>query len=91
LQKVTKIQTDNKIDLWISPAALTFALKSLEATGSPLMNLPWSFTGLPTITYEIDRNEQNLPIGIQFAGKFGKDELFLNLVEEVEMIELFGS
>jgi Asp-tRNA(Asn)/Glu-tRNA(Gln) amidotransferase A subunit family amidase len=54
------------------------------ATGSPLMNLPWTYSGLPTISVPSGLSEKKLPIGLQFAGTFWGDE---ELISRVMMIE----
>jgi Asp-tRNA(Asn)/Glu-tRNA(Gln) amidotransferase A subunit family amidase len=79
-------------DLWISPAAPGPAPAGLSATGSPIMNLPWTFAGLPTLVLpaglssssskvslasEGSEAAQGLPLGLQLAARFGKDEELL--------------
>ena len=75
-KKIEKFKTMNKIDLWLSPATTTAAPKGM-ATGSPLMNLPWTYAGLPTVTFPITKSVDNLPIGVQVSGSFYKDEELL--------------
>lgn len=81
--KVMQMQTENNIDLWLSPAATSFAPKGLSYTGNPIMNLPWTHTGLPTITFPIKYNAVGLPLGVQIAGSFLQDEMML---EQVSLI-----
>ncbi len=64
------------IDLWISPSATTTALKGLESTGNPIMNLPWTYAGLPTLSVPFGMLD-GMPFGLQFAGKYNKDEILL--------------
>jgi len=91
-EKVGSIQEHHKIQLWISPATLTTPPKGLESTGSPLMNLPWSFIGFPTLTHYVDKSLDNLPIGIQYTAELGKDEyLFEHVGEIAEEILLTSS
>lgn len=66
-------------EYWISPAALGPAPLGLEATGSPLMNLPWTNAGVPTLALPAGLNAEGLPLGIQLAGNFGDDEGLLAL------------
>lgn len=66
-------------EYWISPAALGPAPVGLEATGSPLMNLPWTNAGVPTLALPAGLNAEGLPLGIQLAGNFGDDEGLLAL------------
>ena len=68
------------IDLWISPSVLTLPPLGLTSTGSPLMNLPWTFTGVPTITIPVSKTSLNLPIGLQFSGRMnGLKDLFVDI------------
>ena len=64
-------------DLWISPAAPGPAPFGLTATGSPVMNLPWTFAGLPTVALPAGLSSDGLPLGLQLAARFGKDEELL--------------
>jgi Asp-tRNA(Asn)/Glu-tRNA(Gln) amidotransferase A subunit family amidase len=69
---------DTGIDIWISPAAPGPAPAGIESTGDPAMNLPWSHTGLPTITVPAGRSTNNLPLGLQCASAFWTDENLLD-------------
>ena len=64
------------VDLWISPSANTTALKGLESTGDPILSLPWTYAGLPTLSVPFGMLD-GLPCGLQFAGKYNKDEILL--------------
>ena len=69
---------------WLSPAAPGPAPKGIDATGSPLMNLPWTHAGLPTVSLPSGDFVGGLPLGIQFAGPFGSDEALLALCVAIE-------
>jgi len=71
--KIDRIQNQENIDIWISPSAPTVAPKGLSSTGNPIMNLPWTYIGVPTLSIPFGFID-DLPYGIQFAGKFNKDE-----------------
>jgi Asp-tRNA(Asn)/Glu-tRNA(Gln) amidotransferase A subunit family amidase len=86
--KIESFKKNYNINLWVSPSTLTTAPKGLESTGSPLMNLPWTYSGLPTITFPAGKNSQNLPIGLQFSGSFNEDEMMLSMVQK-KMIGIF--
>lgn len=67
------------IDLWISPSATSLPPKGLTSTGSPLMNLPWTFLGLPCISLPIPNTGLPLPVGLQCSGRInGLQELLLH-------------
>ncbi len=72
------------IDLWLSPSALGAAPVGIHATGSPLMNLPWTYIGVPTISMPVGKSKNKLPLGLQIAGNFGGDEKLLGLCRILE-------
>ncbi len=67
------------IDLWLAPATTTPAPEGLSATGSPLMNLPFTHAGIPTLAVPSGKTASGLPLGLQLGGRFGRDEDFLAL------------
>ncbi len=81
--KIESFKKNSNIDLWVSPSTLTPAPEGLESTGSPLMNLPWTYSGLPSITIPAGKSSQNLPIGLQFSGSFNEDEIMLSIVKKI--------
>ncbi len=54
-------------EFWITPATLTTA-PDLSTTGDPAFNSPWSFTGLPTVSFPIGLAPDGLPVAIQLIG-----------------------
>lgn len=64
-------------DLWISPPAPGPAPEGLASTGNPVMNLPWTHAGLPTLTLPAGLFSNGLPAGLQMAARFGADEALL--------------
>lgn len=72
--RVSDIMNKNNIDLWVSPAAPGPAPKGIDTTGDPIMNLPWTNMGLPTITIPAQKTDNGLPLGIQCTGRFNADE-----------------
>lgn len=65
------------IDLWISPPARGAAPAGIDSTGDPVMNLPWTHAGLPTLSLPAGVNAAGLPLGLQCSGRFGADEWLL--------------
>lgn len=57
------------IDCWLSPAAVTLPPRGLASTGSPLMNLPWTYTGVPCLTVPIHDSMLEFPAGLQISGR----------------------
>jgi len=72
------------IDLWISPAATGPAPKGLASTGDPVMNLPWTQAGLPTLGLPSGKNADGLPLGIQLTADFKRDEDLLGWGTAIE-------
>lgn len=71
------------IDLWICPAATGPAPHGLDSTGDPVMNLPWTHTGMPALTLPAGYVE-GLPVGLQCVAAFGADEQLLAWAEGIE-------
>lgn len=73
------------IDLWISPAAPGPAPEGLASTGDPILNLPWTQAGVPTVALPSDRDPASgLPLGLQVAGRPGEDERLLAWAGQLE-------
>tara|TARA_B110000014_G_scaffold262944_1_gene258235 strand:+ start:1861 stop:3162 length:1302 start_codon:yes stop_codon:yes gene_type:complete len=85
-KELTKLMDRNQIDLWISPSALGVAPNGLESTGDPVMNLPWTHSGLPTIGMPSGKNGDRLPFGLQLTGRFGEDETLFLLASQIESV-----
>ena len=71
------------IDLWLSPAAPGPAPAGLESTGDPVMNLPWTQAGLPTLSLPAG-NVTGLPMGLQVTGRWTADEDLLTWCHGLE-------
>ena len=65
------------IDAWVSPAAPGPPPVGLESTGDPVMNLPWTYAGLPALALPAGRDAEGLPLGVQLIGSFVEDETLL--------------
>ncbi len=76
----------HQIDLWITPATIGPAPLGLESTGDPVMNLPWTHSGLPAINLPCGTNETGLPLGLQVVGSWYQDEQLLAWAEDLERV-----
>ena len=85
-KELSKLMDDNEIDLWISPAAPGAAPEGLDSTGDPVMNLPWTHSGLPTLGLPSGESENALPLGLQLAGRWYGDETLLAWAGAVERV-----
>ena len=74
------------LDLWLSPSAPGTAPAGLDSTGDPVMNLPWTYSGLPTLTLPAGKNEVGLPLGLQLTGRWFGDEAMLSFASQIEPI-----
>ncbi len=68
---------DEGIDVWICPAATGSAPATLDSTGDPVMNLPWTHAGVPALNLPAARAPDGMPLGLQCVGAFGCDESLL--------------
>lgn len=85
-EELNRLMESQSIDLWISPAAPGPAPKGLESTGDPVMNLPWTQAGLPTLNLPAGKSESGLPLGMQVTGRWATDEAMLNWAEGLEKV-----
>lgn len=76
-QEIEHLMDVHSIDLWICPAAPGPAPHGLDATGDPVMNLPWTYVGLPALTLPAGRAANGLPVGLQLVGRWWEDENLL--------------
>src|SRR5215212_458800 len=81
---IRRIFLDHNIDVWISPSTIGPAPKGLESTGDPVMNLPWTQAGLPAINLPAGKNRDGLPLGLQLAANWYKDESLLFWAKDLE-------
>lgn len=76
-------------DCWLAPATVGEAPYGIESTGSPIMNLPWTYAGLPTVSLSLaalpeGRGPNGLPLGVQIASRYGSDKELLSYATQLE-------
>jgi Asp-tRNA(Asn)/Glu-tRNA(Gln) amidotransferase A subunit family amidase len=57
-----------RYDLLLTPSTSSPAPRGLESTGDAWFQVPWSFSGLPTVTIPSGLSKEGLPLGVQLAG-----------------------
>ncbi|MBI9045136.1 MAG: amidase [Anaerolineaceae bacterium] len=78
----------HQIELWLSPGAQGAAPLGLDSTGLPIMNMPWTHCGFPTLTVPMGINPDGLPLGMQIAADWYQDEFLLEWALELEKVLL---
>ena len=56
------------VDVLVCPAAVGPA-PAAETTGDPAFNSPWSYTGLPTVSFPMGLSAEGLPLAMQLVGR----------------------
>lgn len=82
--RLTTVMKKEDIDVWIAPGACGPAPEGIDSTGDPIMNLPWTHAGLPTLGIPTGDTIDGLPIGVQCAGRFNSDEYLLQMGRQIE-------
>jgi len=68
----------------VAPPAPGPAPEGIHATGSPVMNLPWTNAGVPALNLPVEFTRSGLPMGLQLVARFGEDEKLLAWAARVE-------
>ena len=81
--KLEALMAQTRIDIWVSPATTEPAPEGLDSTGSPIMNLPWTYAGMPAITVPGGRAANGLPLGFQCVSAAMSDEYLLEWIAPI--------
>ncbi|ESS11867.1 MAG: aspartyl/glutamyl-tRNA amidotransferase subunit A [uncultured archaeon A07HR60] len=76
-ERLHETMDELNLDVIVSPSAPGPAPMGLENTGDPIMNLPWTHAGVPTVTIPASLSADGLPLGLQCASRHGQDEQLL--------------
>jgi len=85
-RELTALMEKHGIDVWLSPSAQGPAPRGLGNTGDPVMNLPWSYAGLPVLGVPAGKNAEGLPMGLQITGRWHGDEDLLHWGSEIARV-----
>lgn len=77
-RSLTEAMDDSDVDVWIAPAACGPAPEGIDSTGDPVMNLPWTHAGLPTLGLPTGDTIGDLPMGVQCMTRYNTGEHLLN-------------
>ena len=70
-------------DILICPSAPGEAPVGLNATGDPVFNRIWTFSGVPCINVPGLSGPNNMPVGLQVIGRFGDEGRMLVAVDGI--------
>ncbi|NPA90730.1 MAG: amidase [Chloroflexi bacterium] len=84
--RVEEVMDREGVDVWITPAAPGPAPEGIESTGNPIMNLPWTFMGLPAGTVPAGYASNGLPLGLQCVTHWMADEALLTWMEDLAQV-----
>ncbi len=80
------LMAERGVSLWMAPSAVGPAPAGLDSTGDPVMNLPWTYAGLPAINLPSGSAKNGLPFGLQLVGGWQQDEKVLAWAEEIAKV-----
>ncbi len=83
--ELTTLMAEEGISVWIAPAAPGPAPATLDSTGDPVMNLPWTHAGLPAINLPAGEADNGLPLGLQLVAGWQQDENLLAWAGQIEV------
>ncbi|NIQ39344.1 MAG: amidase [Proteobacteria bacterium] len=73
---------------FLAPSAVGPAPRGLDSTGDPVMNLPWTYAGLPTVNLPSGVSREGLPLGLQLVGSWMGDKALLEMAKQIgEVLE----
>jgi aspartyl-tRNA(Asn)/glutamyl-tRNA(Gln) amidotransferase subunit A len=73
-----------RYDLLLTPSTSSPAPRGLESTGDAWFQVPWSFSGLPTVSIPSGFSKEGLPLGVQLVGKSFCERDFLTMARWCE-------
>ncbi|MFL5625660.1 MAG: amidase family protein, partial [Ktedonobacteraceae bacterium] len=81
--ELASLMSQHGIDIWVAPAAPGPAPEGIQTTGNPIMNLPWTYAGLPALSLPAGHAQHGLPLGLQCIGAFMADEQLVAWAEDL--------
>lgn len=75
----------SEFDALLCPAT-TEAAPDISTTGDPAFNSPWSYTGLPTVSFPIGLSTGKMPLGVQIVGRSGGEAQLFRVARWCEQV-----
>lgn len=72
------------VDVILTPSAPGAAPKGFATTGNATFNKLWTLMGSPCVNIPAFRDGNNMPLGIQAVGKFGRDKQTLSIAHALQ-------
>lgn len=88
--RIGELMDDHGATALLTPSSQSPAPHGIDSTGSPLLNLPWTYAGLPTVTLPAHVTREGLPTGVQLVGRFGEDERLVSCATPIERLLAFA-
>ncbi len=73
-------------DALITPSTDTTAPATLETTGTPKFQAPWSCAGVPVVSIPCGLAADGMPVGLQLVGRQNQDEALLAAAQWCERV-----
>lgn len=83
-EHLTTLMDEHQLDAWITPGATGPAPRGYASTGNPIMQLPWTNSGLPTLNMRSGTAENGLPLSLQLATRADQDEVLFSIGVGIE-------
>jgi Asp-tRNA(Asn)/Glu-tRNA(Gln) amidotransferase A subunit family amidase len=92
--KKHQLELSNEMDEWLEFGETSFLLTpattgpapGLETTGNPAFNAPWSYVGLPAVSFPMGPMEDGMPLAVQLVGPRFAERDLLNVAERCERV-----
>ena len=79
------VQTVGKVDVLLTPATPAPAPKDRNTTGDASFQVPWTSSGLPTVTLPSGLSEGGMPLAVQLGGLPFEEGKLLGIAKWCEM------
>jgi aspartyl-tRNA(Asn)/glutamyl-tRNA(Gln) amidotransferase subunit A len=88
-RRVAGMFTD--VEALVMPSTDTTAPPTLETTGTPKFQAPWSCAGVPAVSIPCGLARDGMPVGLQIIGPYESDWQLLDTAEHCEAVVKFNS